>query len=379
MKISRIVIGLLLFISMMCQPAFASQAEDLLPLDVGPAKECEWIYSKDGLDRFKNARIDAGFDPQFNTHITISRLGLTARVVGTLNDNFMAKFDNDMDKVVQQFPYLTPISQTSVHIGRRENRRVLPSRREQRGEVLQTRIIDLPRNSVMIVYPVSVADRKNGWNTLAGKWLVDGKTRVKPNNSRGRFGKFPFMLYTGNNGHALHGPITTRPEGDFWRLKRGEVSHGCNRMQGEHIVELAVLMGCGKDPNQRLCPDPNWQDQRDNEYVSVIEEFDIIPDPEKEHEVGLLGSWDSVLTSWFAVDVDFPRQVPVSNRYRATLGGKQGWFLKNTCDRETPRGEVRCIERTPRGEDDKNIPFAYIKKYPTWDNLEKELVVGRNC
>src|SRR5690606_3555134 len=42
-------------------------------------------------------------------------------------------------------------------------------------------------------------------------------------------------------GVAFHGPITSA-DGE-WKLIRGPVSHGCNRMQGEHAVELAHLLG----------------------------------------------------------------------------------------------------------------------------------------
>jgi hypothetical protein len=55
------------------------------------------------------------------------------------------------------------------------------------------------------------------------------------------------MMYNATRGLAFHGPITSVWDADLgdyeWRLTRGPVSHGCQRMQGEHVVELANLLG----------------------------------------------------------------------------------------------------------------------------------------
>lgn len=174
-------------------------------------------------------------------------------------------------------------------------------------------MVNLPPNSIMVIYPISTADRSgpSPSNTVAGNWLVNAKTRSQPNIDRGhgridRYGNFPYIQYTSKS-HSLHGPITFREGGLFWRVRRGEVSHGCNRMQGEHIVELSVLMGCGKDPRVAQCPDPQAS-ELDNEYVTVMEDFDIIPDPSKVHSEGILTAWDTVREHWLAVEVDFPRE-----------------------------------------------------------------------
>ncbi len=61
------------------------------------------------------------------------------------------------------------------------------------------------------------------------------------------WGGFPFLAY--NGGIAFHGPITCTGGGDCnaaseqWYLRRGRVSGGCNRMLGEHVVELAHVLG----------------------------------------------------------------------------------------------------------------------------------------
>ncbi len=66
-------------------------------------------------------------------------------------------------------------------------------------------------------------------------------------NEKAAWGGFPFMSYSPARGIAFHGPISAMWDAQLgqwtWRLLRGPVSHGCNRMQGEHVVELANLLG----------------------------------------------------------------------------------------------------------------------------------------
>jgi hypothetical protein len=88
-----------------------------------------------------------------------------------------------------------------------------------------------------IVYPIATGEAVNA------QPATYGITRVAAwaaSNEKAPWGGFPFIPYKG--GIAFHGPITKADNGD-WRLTRGPVSHGCNRMQGEHVVELAHLIG----------------------------------------------------------------------------------------------------------------------------------------
>ncbi len=103
------------------------------------------------------------------------------------------------------------------------------------------------------------------------------------------WGGFPFIGY--NNGIAFHGPITWVNQGTAaggeqmydWYLQRGPVSHGCNRMQGEHVVELAHLLGY----NMRSVWPANIRNTR-RATVQVMRDYDRLPSGE-------------------AVDVDYPR------------------------------------------------------------------------
>ncbi|MFO0743133.1 MAG: hypothetical protein U0270_45090 [Labilithrix sp.] len=109
------------------------------------------------------------------------------------------------------------------------------------------------RTQVDVVYPIATA--------MPGKDNSSSRTysfyEAKPYRPDGNaytpslgnhfvtWGGFPFLAY--NEGIAFHGPITDQAaEGggmNVWALKRGRVSSGCNRMMGEHVVELANIIG----------------------------------------------------------------------------------------------------------------------------------------
>lgn len=98
------------------------------------------------------------------------------------------------------------------------------------------------RTKIDIVYPVATG---SSFNLPRGNYTTE---RVWPRrtDSSAPWGGFPFISYvnpalSSSVGVAFHGPITSS-DGE-WELIRGPVSHGCNRMQGEHVVELAHLIG----------------------------------------------------------------------------------------------------------------------------------------
>jgi hypothetical protein len=268
---------------------------------VGPYRQCVWDY-ENGLEPFKNSSTDPNFDSTFNPQITVSRRGLTARVVGVLADATMVRFGGSLERVIEAYPYLKPVAYTAVHrvkpedVSKSEKARL----QDPGGEVLETQVLSMPANSVMIIYPVSIAAA--GYNTAAGNWTVQLKQRAKPTNALGAFGNFPFLLYT-TAGHALHGPITGDRTADLWGLRRGKVSHGCNRMEGEHVIELSVLLGCSARGDQGRCTAAN-------ESVVVMEEFDHFPDPAiPVHQTGIIADFAEIYRSWVIPDVQgYPRE-----------------------------------------------------------------------
>lgn len=166
---------------------------------------------------------------------------------------------------------------------------------------------DLPHVKVMIeggrtridaVYPIATA-RSGKTNAAPGEYAFQLAKPYRPDGSAFTpvegvhyvpWGGFPFLAY--DDGIALHGPITStaNPGGDLsvWVLKRGEVSGGCNRMMGEHVVELAHAIGVNMRkvylPNVGFVP-------KSPAAVEVIADYD---------------SYDGKL-----VDVDYPTDVGV--------------------------------------------------------------------
>ena len=92
------------------------------------------------------------------------------------------------------------------------------------------------RTKIAVVYPVATGE---SFNAQPNEYTTKTISPWTPTNAHAPWGGFPFISYDG--GIAFHGPITAK-DGQ-WHLLRGPVSHGCNRMQGEHVVELANLIG----------------------------------------------------------------------------------------------------------------------------------------
>jgi hypothetical protein len=92
------------------------------------------------------------------------------------------------------------------------------------------------RTQIAVVYPIATGAEVNA---EPSQYTITRASPWVPTNSEATWGGFPFIPY--DKGIAFHGPITAQ-DGQ-WHLIRGPVSHGCNRMQGEHVVELANLIG----------------------------------------------------------------------------------------------------------------------------------------
>lgn len=117
------------------------------------------------------------------------------------------------------------------------------------------------RTRVHLVYPIATVD-PNGRlpsgvrtrNPEPFDYKVCGGDNFHATNATGAFGGFPFIEYVCSHrdqdgrvrsGIAFHGPITSKQASGatYWSLFRGPVSHACNRMLGEHVLELAHVIG----------------------------------------------------------------------------------------------------------------------------------------
>jgi hypothetical protein len=94
------------------------------------------------------------------------------------------------------------------------------------------------RTELTVVYPIATGAEANA---QPNNYAISRVSPWVPTNDHATWGGFPFIPYDVARGIAFHGPITAA-DGE-WKLIRGPVSHGCNRMQGEHVVELANLIG----------------------------------------------------------------------------------------------------------------------------------------
>lgn len=97
------------------------------------------------------------------------------------------------------------------------------------------------RTRVNVVYPIatgaSTVPLAKDYTNVS---LVPRVTKSHGND----YGGFPYIEFDHGRNFAFHGPITTSWETDYqWELIRGKVSGGCNRMQGEHVLELAQMLG----------------------------------------------------------------------------------------------------------------------------------------
>jgi hypothetical protein len=180
------------------------------------------------------------------------------------------------------------------------------------------------RTRVDVVYPIATANASIGKsNSRPGDYAF---YQVKPYRPDGNawtqsegnhhvpWGGFPFIAY--NQGIAFHGPITSKdnagaPDMNVWYLRRGQVSGGCNRMLGEHAIELAHIIGA----NMRKVYEPNRAygtreaplnvtgkttviadyDQYDGKFIDVDYATDTgVTRPAKVHgddKVVMFGSW----------------------------------------------------------------------------------------
>lgn len=156
--------------------------------------------------------------------------------------------------------------------------------------------IENGRTRIDAVYPIATA-RAGKSNSSPGTYGFYYAMPYRPNgqawtpqegNHFVTWGGFPFIAY--NNGIAFHGPITsTAATGvNVWLLKRGEVSGGCNRMLGEHVIELTHAIGV--DMKKAYLPNASFV-------------------PKTPAKVDVISGYDTYGGKY--IDVDYPTDVGV--------------------------------------------------------------------
>jgi hypothetical protein len=263
-------------------------------------------------------------------------------------------------------------------------------------------LADLPHAKVgadgklNLVYPIATAGAGSS-DSRPGTYAFSGLKPYRPNgvatNSSGTsfvpWGGFPFLAY--NRGIAFHGPITaTKGDSSVWFLRRGEVSHGCNRMNGEHAVELAHVIGL---PMRKIYPGntnvPIPADVR-NADVKVIKDYDTLDgkfiDVDYPTDVGVTrpakihGDAKVVMFgSWAATETPDGKDLPGDMKWEAGRTGdlyvfkehaKQNWVC--SAPKTTFTALAKFASTQPGGLLPKNFcekRACYIERAKTGGNL----------
>lgn len=186
--------------------------------------------------------------------------------------------------------------------------------------------IENGRTRVDAVYPIATA-APTKTNSRPGSYKFHFAKPYRPDGSaftrdEGEhfvpWGGFPFLAYDG--GIAFHGPITDTDNLapgtlDVWVLKRGTVSGGCNRMLGEHVVELTHAIGID---------------------MRKVYQANVGFTPTTKAKVNVIADYDSY--GGKLVDVDYPTDVGVV-RPAKVVGAEKVAMFGSWVASELPNGK----------------------------------------
>jgi hypothetical protein len=198
------------------------------------------------------------------------------------------------------------------------------------------------RTRVDVVYPIATA-RPGKSNSNPGTYQF---YEVKPYRPDGPaytaaegwhdvpWGGFPFFAY--NGGIAFHGPITAKdnrssaPDLRTWYLERGAVSGGCNRMLGEHVIELTHILGVNMQkvyqPNKAYRPTTTASVNVIADYDKIGDKFIDIDYPTSTGATrpGTVHGADKVqmFGSWMNAETTDGREFPPDMKWEAGITGK---------------------------------------------------------
>lgn len=143
---------------------------------------------------------------------------------------------------------------------------------------------------ISVVYPI--ASTASQLHSLMNRNVIVGQEKggqytsveINPWRTDGgeAYGGFPFIHY--GNGFSFHGPVNrswdVETQVEMWVLQRGYVSHGCKRMQAEHVVEMAHLIGLDmKKVYPRISNETKkWPTFSVDMKMLGMEEFDVYRD-----------------------------------------------------------------------------------------------------
>lgn len=204
------------------------------------------------------------------------------------------------------------------------------------------------RTRIDAVYPIATA-RPGKSNSRPGSYRFQLAKPYRPDGAAFTpqegthfvpWGGFPFIAY--NDGIAFHGPITSADnvatdDAEVWVLKRGAVSGGCNRMMGEHVVELSHAIGIDMRKayraNESFTPKTPAvvdviadYDLVDGKYVDVDYPTDVgVVRPGKVHGAAKV----AMFGSWVASELPNGKDLPKSLKWEAGVSGDYYVFAEH--------------------------------------------------
>jgi hypothetical protein len=200
------------------------------------------------------------------------------------------------------------------------------------------------KKRIMVVYPIATVDksrpRDDGSPARNADVGLYKNVTVFPYNPFGigsnkttPWGGFPYIEYERSRNIAFHGPITR--SGGLWKLLRGPVSHACNRMQGEHVTELAHILGV---PMNR-----RWSASDERPVTATVE---VLPHNQYDKIVGgkFDGKFVDVEYAGLSSDIRVSNSSPVSTKVFATWNGLQHPEWICTADAANLNAEKPCAK-----------------------------------
>lgn len=219
---------------------------------------------------------------------------------------------------------------------------------------------------VSVVYPVATGKEQNGkFNNVPGHYdhLNVRPYRPKDADQLGKehWGGFPFLNYHDARRFALHGPIDYTSDTDVsgdgtndvdWRLVRGRVSKGCQRMQGEHVMELTHMLGFDMrwpHATRENAPDP--KNGVEGKYLSVP--LDVLAEPALDTLPGAEIGSASVPADAPSVplDVAYPR-----HESAPSIPYEKHAFVAPTWDANEMRAWACAVQNKDNPNLDKRVP-----------------------
>ncbi len=204
------------------------------------------------------------------------------------------------------------------------------------------------KTRVDIVYPIATAAPPKT-NSRPGTYSFYQAKPYRPDGnawtaSQGdhfvTWGGFPFLAY--NQGIAFHGPITsqsskTAADLKVWYLRRGDVSGGCNRMNGEHVVEMTHVIGVSM---RKIYGANQAYDNPSAATVTVIDDYDTLDgkfiDVDYATDVGVTrpgkvhGDAKVVMFgSWVASEMPNGKDLPPDQKWEGGVSGKPYVFSEH--------------------------------------------------